>query len=172
MKALLVVAYVAAMTIAIVSHALLPETVAIHFGTGGEPDDWASSTVNSLALAAMYTFTFVTFLFLPRLCTALPPDLVNIPNRRYWLAEANRPRFVVIMERLMHEFGAAMMAFLGLVGLLALQANLADPVRLDERVMLSALAAFLGYTVWWCVRLFRAFRVPPEDHPVRPLRPR
>lgn len=172
MKSALVATYVVAMVIALVSHALLPETVAIHFGSGGEPDGWGSKTFNSVAFVAMYTMMFVLFLFIPRLCTRLPPELVNVPNRTYWLSEANRPRFVSIMDRLMSEFGTVLMVFLAVVGLLTLEANLSDPVRLDERSFLSALAAFLGYTVWWCVRIFRAFRVPKEATTTRPLRPR
>ena len=172
MKKLLVATYFAAMVIVVVSHLALPTTVAIHFASGGEPDGWASKTVNTLAFAAMYTAAFLLFLFVPRLCVALPPDLVNVPNRHYWLAEANRPHFLAIIERLMFEFGTVMMAFLGVVGLLTLEANLADPVRLDERSFLGSLAAFLGYTVWWCLRLFRSFRVPEPVPGGRPFSPR
>jgi uncharacterized membrane protein len=172
MKSALVATYVVAMAIVIVSHVLLPETVAIHFGSGGEPDGWGSKTLNSVAFAAMYTIMFLLFLFIPRLCARLPPELVNVPNRTYWLSEANRPRFLSIMNRLMSEFGTVMMVFLAVVGLLTLEANLSDPVRLDERSFLSALAAFLGYTVWWCIRLFRAFRIPRNEPHGRPLRPR
>jgi len=43
---------------------------------------------------------------------------------------------------------------------LILDANLSDPVRLDEPLFLTALGIFLVYTLYWSWNLTRAFRVP------------
>jgi len=63
-------------------------------------------------------------------------------------------------SQLMWQFGTALFLFMFFVGLLTLKANLSDPVRLDERLFLIALAIFLVYTVYWTAVLLRAFRVP------------
>jgi len=60
----------------------------------------------------------------------------------------------------MWEFGAALFLFLFVVEALAIKANLSDPVRLNETVFWGALFLFLLYTVYWSIRMFRAFRVP------------
>lgn len=56
------------------------------------------------------------------------------------------------------------------VGLLVIQSNLSNPVRLNEKLLLFALILFLLYTVYWVVKLFRAFRGPNEtgkaDQPI------
>ncbi|NVZ08272.1 hypothetical protein HW932_03245 [Allochromatium humboldtianum] len=44
-----------------------------------------------------------------------------------------------------------------------MQANLADPVRLDEPLFLTALGSFLAYTLYWTWSLMRAFRMPSSS---------
>jgi hypothetical protein len=61
-----------------------------------------------------------------------------------------------------------MFLFLFVAGLLALQANLAKPVKLDVRLFLPALGAFLLYTGWWTIAFFRAFRIPRPKHKTTP----
>jgi len=48
------------------------------------------------------------------------------------------------------------------VELLAIEANLSQPVRINEKLFFSALILFLLYTVYWCIKLFRSFRRPRE----------
>jgi hypothetical protein len=62
----------------------------------------------------------------------------------------------------MDRFGAAFFLFFFCIGILTLQANLSQPVRLNERAFFAALVLFLGYTVVWTLGLFRAFRVPDD----------
>ena len=47
-------------------------------------------------------------------------------------------------------------------GLLALQANLSDPARLEEGLLLTALALFLAFIVYWVVALLRALPIPKQ----------
>jgi hypothetical protein len=62
----------------------------------------------------------------------------------------------------MWEFGIALFLFLFVVELLAIEANLSQPVRINEKLFFSALILFLLYTVYWCIKLFRSFRRPRE----------
>ncbi|MGZ3494351.1 MAG: hypothetical protein ACXWM6_06635, partial [Thermodesulfobacteriota bacterium] len=48
------------------------------------------------------------------------------------------------------------------VQLLTIQANLSQPVKLDEKLFLSALLLFILFTVYWCIKLLRGFRLPSE----------
>ncbi len=61
---------------------------------------------------------------------------------------------------LMARFGTAFFLFFFCIGVLTVQANLSQPVRLNERAFFPVLVLFLGYTVVWTIGLFRAFRVP------------
>jgi hypothetical protein len=62
----------------------------------------------------------------------------------------------------MCQFGTAIFLFLFVVQILTIQANLSVPVRLNERLLFTFLALFLGYTIVWCVVLFRSFRLPDK----------
>jgi hypothetical protein len=60
----------------------------------------------------------------------------------------------------MLEFGCALFTFLLGTGLLTLEANLADPVRLNESLFFPLFLAFMVYTVYWCVKFTLAFKIP------------
>jgi hypothetical protein len=60
----------------------------------------------------------------------------------------------------MAEFGVAIFVFFFCISLLALRANLSDPVLLDYKLFMVVFVVFMSYTLWWLVRLVRGFRVP------------
>jgi ABC-type long-subunit fatty acid transport system fused permease/ATPase subunit len=74
----------------------------------------------------------------------------------------NKDRTVVMFSSLMWEFSIALFLFLFVAELLAIQANLSQPVKLNEKLLIPALILFLLYTVYWCIKLFRSFRLPKE----------
>lgn len=103
---------------------------------------------------------FVTFI-VPLLVAKLPPSLINLPNKDYWLAperkdEAMR-RFGVRMEWL----GVLLLAFLAIVYELVFQANLTR-TGLANGPFIVALVAYLLLNVLWIVSLIRAFSLPDK----------
>ena len=48
------------------------------------------------------------------------------------------------------------------MGVLTVQANLSQPVRLNEGAFFPGLVLFLVYTVVWSIGLIRSFRVPDD----------
>ena len=162
MRTLLAIVFAANVLLMLVSLAVLPDQVAIHFGSGGAPDSWASKELNALLFLVLETPLFLLFWFAPSLPLGIPPRFVSVPNKEYWLREENRPAFKWKFQNLMAQFGTAFFLFFFCVGLLTVQANLSQPVRLKEEVFLLVLVIFLGYTVVWTIGLFRAFRVPRD----------
>lgn len=160
MRRLLILFFVADLALGVVAWAVLPAQVAIHFGPGGRPDAWASREVNGLLIFGVEALLFALFFFLPRLLERTPAGLINIPNRRYWLeggrVEAARRRLTDLTD----EYGAALFGLFFCVGLLTLDANLSEPVRLDQTLFLVLVGAFLLYTLLWGLRLLRSFRLP------------
>ena len=164
-RAAFLLCYVANVILAVVSLAILPERVAIHFGWGGMPDNWASNLTNTLFLLGLHTFLFLALYFSPRLAGAVPAKWVNLPNKEFWLAPENRARFLAKFTAFMHHFGAALFVFLFAVGLLSIRANLSEPVRLQERFLFVLLALFVAYTLAWVIVFFRGFRLPSPRNP-------
>ena len=160
MKIAFFIAFAANVLFALASLAVLPDQVAIHFGAGSAPDSWAAKETYALIMLAIDIPVFLILSYSPSLMLKCPASIINLPNKDYWLSQENRPSLRQKLGRLMNQFGTALFLFLFCVGLLVVHANLSQPVRLNERVFLSALAVFLAYTVFWCVGLYRSFRVP------------
>ena len=160
MKTLFMLAFAANVVLTLVSLCVLPNQVAINFGPGGAPNSWASKEVHSLIMLAVEVPLFLLLLYAPSLTMKFPPRFVNLPNKEYWLRQENRPALRRKLGSLMNRFGTALYVFLFCIGSLTLLANLSEPVRLNERAFFPVLVLFLGYTVFWCIRLFKSFRVP------------
>jgi uncharacterized membrane protein len=161
MRTLFCIAFAANVLLMLVSLAILPDQVAVHFGRGGVPDSCASKETNALLFIVLEIPLFLLFWLAPSLPFVLPERFVNVPNREYWLRDENRPAFRRKLQRLMAQFGTAFFLFFFCIELLTIEANLSQPVRLKEELFLPVLILFLGYTVVWSVGLIRCFRVPP-----------
>lgn len=137
----------------------LPPMVASHFGAGGQPNGWMNRSgfawFSLIPLSVVLVVTFIA----PLLVAKLPPSLVNLPNKDYWLAPERKAetvrRFCVRTE----WYGVVLLAFLAFVYELVFEANLARR-GLANGPFVVALVAFLLVTVGWVVSLYRAFSLP------------
>ncbi|MFH0963165.1 MAG: DUF1648 domain-containing protein [Planctomycetota bacterium] len=159
MRAIFVGAFIVNVVLALVSIAVLPSQVAVHFGFHGEPDSWGSSLRLTVVFLAVDVLLFCVLYFSPHLGFAFP-DLMNLPNKAYWLAEENKGRAKAAFTSFMCELGTAVLAFLLAAILLTVEANLSAPVRLNTELFYPALILLLLYAVYWSVRSYRAFRIP------------
>ena len=132
----------------------MPETVAQHFGRAGVPDGFASRTG--------YLILFVL------LCTGIPamlyasigvlprkfPNLTNIPNRTYWLAEERIDASLVILKRRAIELSLWTQLFMLCVHLFLIEANSHQPARLND-------------TIFWVVMGVAMLGSSPRNHSLR-----
>ena len=162
MRATFIIGFIANLILALVAFLLSPPNVAIHFALGGEPDAWAPSYANALIMAAVNTLIFLSLLFANYVTSKVPARWISIPNRDYWLKEENLPRMHSILSYQLYLMGAATFALLFFVGLLALQANLSEPVRLREDLFWWPLGLFMAYTAYWTINFMLVFRVPKD----------
>ncbi len=163
MRLIFILMFVANVAETLVSLAVLPDTVAIHFGADGVANGWAPNYVNALLMTGTHVFLFLVLFFSAHLVAVLPPQLINLPNKEYWLSPANRKRTQEKIKRFMWQMGVAIFAFFFLIGLLTIQANLVKPVRLNLWVFFPALGLFLLYTIGWTISIYRAFRLPSAE---------
>ncbi len=155
-----ILVFIANLVLALISLAFLPSSVAIHFGRDGMADNWGPSYISALFFIGTNTLLFLCLYFTPRLVFKLPAKRINLPNKDYWLRPENKTRTLTVFSSLMREFGIALFLFFFVVELLTIQANLSQPVKLNEKLFLSALVLFVLYAGYWCIKLFRAFRLP------------
>jgi uncharacterized membrane protein len=141
-----------------VTSASLPDVAATHFNVHGEPN--ALSSRNSYR-------GFMAFLILviPLMLAGLPilfarrwPQLLNIPNRNYWLAPERIDDTMSALGARTALLAAATIGLQCFVHRLVLAANAADRPELDQRTLLIGLGIFAAFMIGWIVSLYRRFR--------------
>ena len=162
MRKLFILTFFANVVVTLISLAVLPDRLAVHFGADGMANGWAPNYVNAIFMTGTHVLLFCSFYFSPRLMLLFPAKWINLPNKVYWLQPSVLPQTVAKIATSMWPLGVAMFLFFLVIGVLSLQANMAPTVRLNLNVFFPALVALLIYTAWWTIMFFRAFRLPRD----------
>lgn len=139
---------------------IAPDQMAAHFNAQGLPDRFApraevfGSQVQTLLVVVLVSLGIQLLFFM------IPPGLLNLPHRDYWLAPERRAE---TLGRL-RSFGALVFGVI----LLAVQAafeiaayaSLQTPVVFHAEWMAAVMLVAAGSIVWMLVRLVRSFRRP------------
>jgi len=139
---------------------LMPERMASHFDGAGHANGWSTPrTFFGLSAGMLVLFT-VVFRVLPMQIHRFPDELINLPNKGYWLEPRRREAtFQRINDGLLF-LGNITFAFLLAVFQLVFQANLREDRRMDAGMMWALLAVLLATSLVWSIRFVRGFRVP------------
>jgi uncharacterized membrane protein len=137
----------------------LPARVASHFDAAGQVNAFMPKDAFFVIQLVVLGIMSGVFLLVPALIVRLPPGMINLPNKEYWLAPERRARTAQTLQSFLVGFGNVMLLFLLLVFREAMHANLLPYPHLSNRiwVLLILLAA---WCIYWTVRLVRAFRLP------------
>lgn len=137
----------------------LPERVGSHFGPSGTADGWMSKGAFFGFHIGVVAFILLVFFGMGSLLKHTPDDLVNLPNKDYWLAPQRRTATFRVIQDEMFRFGTATMLLFAAVMQSILQANAADRDSIGTYPLLL-LVAYLVYTGFWLVGLQRRFTLP------------
>lgn len=138
----------------------LPDRVATHFNFAGQPDGWMSPQGFFAFYIGLLGFMSLVFGGVPLLVHKLPPRLVNLPNRDYWLAPERRDATIEDLSARTSFFGLLVLLFIVGVHELVLRANLGNGI-LATTPLWIALAGLFAFAGVWMVRLHRRYRLPP-----------
>ncbi|MGD2116295.1 MAG: DUF1648 domain-containing protein [Acidobacteriota bacterium] len=134
----------------------LPDTVASHFGAGGQPDGWSSKTELFVVYGVVILVTVTPFLLLPWLLPKIPDDLINMPKKDYWLAPERREETFRIITVYLLWMGIGTLMMLAHVMGLAMAANLEPEPRLAGSFWWS-FGLYMAFVVAWTVTFVRRF---------------
>lgn len=139
---------------------LLPEVVGSHFDTLGKINGTSSKLgyfiVYFVSLAITSSFTLV----LPLVFKYLPPSVINLPHREYWLSGDRRQESLKFLNVHFSWLGVATMLLIVIIFHLTFLANLSQLKDLPAPLFWALLGAFLLFTIWWTVLLIRRFPKP------------
>jgi hypothetical protein len=139
----------------------LPEIVAVHFDASGNPNGFTTREgcrqfMLWFTLGVPVFIVFVTVL-IPRL---LPPTMINIPNRAYWLAPERTGESLRFLSEQGVWFGCIFLAFAACVDELLLKANSTMPPVLPTGQFVGSMMLLFAAIGVWAVRMFRRFGRP------------
>ena len=137
----------------------LPDRVASHFDAAGQANAFMPKDAFFTVQLGVLVLMALVFLFMPALVARLPPAMINLPNKDYWLAPERRAHTVRKLESFLVGFGNVMLLFLLLVFRSAMQANLLPHPHLPNRIWVL-LVLLVAWFLYWTVRMMRAFRLP------------
>lgn len=141
----------------------LPATVPSHFDAAGVANDWLPRGAFLVLLGGLTLFNLALFFGIAALIRRGPAALINMPHRDHWLAPERSAATRATLAADLFKIAIATQ------GLLIVMTHQTFEVALGRRPTLGvgswlALAAFLGYVLWWCLALYRRFgRPPPGD---------
>lgn len=136
----------------------LPEIVAVHFDASGNPNGF---TTREGGRQFMLWFTLgapafigIVTAFIPRL---IPPAMINIPNRDYWLAPERAAESVNFLSEQGIWFACIFLVFLVWVDEILVNANSITPPAFPTGAFLGSMAILFAAIGIWAVRMFRRF---------------
>jgi uncharacterized membrane protein len=139
----------------------LPRRMASHFDGSGQPNGFMSQGDFFAFFALFGGGTVALTLGIPCLARAVPPSLINIPNREYWLTPERLAQVHRKLGAWAGWFAASLTGFLVAVLELVLRANLArEPIANGPLQLLLVLLLLVNSAS--IVLLVRSFRRPDD----------
>ncbi len=135
----------------------LPAVVASHFGPGGTANGFMGKGMYTALMIALVVGVPALVASTTLLVRALPPQMINLPNRQHWLAPERRDATLDALASLSLRFAMALAVFLCFMRWLVVRAHAVQPPRLPEGLFFAGLAAFGLVTLAWLFLLFRRF---------------
>ena len=138
----------------------LPDIVGSHFNGAGVANAWQSKAVFFGIEIMVVVLAAVIGFGVPRMISAMPVSLINLPNKGFWLAPERREQTFTYLQTNMAWLGCALLAFLLFVMELVFRANLRQPPQLNSAAFITGLVAFLLFTFISTIRLITHFAKP------------
>jgi hypothetical protein len=139
----------------------LPAIVAVHFNAAGAANGFMRREecrrfMSIFTLGLPVIIAAVTSL-VPRL---VPPSMINIPNREYWLAPDRAQSSIAFLSEQGIWFACILVTFLAGVDWMVARANASTPPHFAAMPFAWIMAAFVGAIALWALRMFKRFHAP------------
>lgn len=142
----------------------LPPVVASHFDKHGVPNGWETKPAFFGVFVGVSVLAVMIGFGIPSMISALPVQLINLPNKSYWLAPEHLAETTEFLKAYFAWFACAIYMIMILTFDYAIQSNLHPENPPNPARMWYILAGFLIFTAAWIVRMFAKFLRPPQNN--------
>jgi hypothetical protein len=137
--------------------------VASHFNGRGAANGWQTKSAFFGVFVGVSVLAVVMGFAIPRIIAVMPAQLINLPNKGYWLAPEHLAETTEFLSGYFAWFACLMYLVVILTFDFAVKYNLhAEPLP-DPARLWYILAGFLVFTVVWIIRMFAKFLHPPQQ---------
>ena len=144
-------------------YAQMPDVVASHFNGRGVANGWQTKPAFFMVFVGVSVLAALIGFGIPRIISAMPPQLINLPNKRYWLAPDRLAETRAFLNNYFAWFGCAVFLVIILTFDYAIQSNLHPDNRPDISRMWYILVGFLAFVAVWIVCLLTRFLRTPQE---------
>ncbi|HVS88135.1 MAG TPA: DUF1648 domain-containing protein [Candidatus Acidoferrum sp.] len=141
----------------------LPGAVASHFDARGVANGWQAKSAFFGIFVGVSVLAAVIGFGVPRIIAVVPAQLINLPNKDYWLAPEHLAETLEFLNTYFAWFGCAVFLIMILTFDYALQSNLHPENPPGVSRMCYILAGFAAFMIVWTIRVLTRFLRPPED---------
>ena len=134
---------------------LLPDRVASHFGASGRPDAWSSKESFVKIYFIVIAFIAVLFPGIGLMLRKAPTDLMNLPNKGYWLSPERKEETVDVLSRQFLWFGSATLLLLLDIFHQSFRVHLGKAQALDHAWI--SIVVYVLFTTFWSIALIVKF---------------
>ena len=138
----------------------MPDPMAVHFALDGRANGFAAPLEHAVMMSVTIGILTATFLGSSCLMSRIPNELINLPNRDYWLNAENRPKTIRRVSAYLESVGNAVMLFFLAVQWEVFQANQTVPPHMNSGLPLYGGGILTVWIVVETVRVCLAFRRP------------
>jgi len=140
----------------------LPDMVASHFNSRGAANGWQTKQAFFGVFSGVSVIAVVIAFGIPRLVAAMPAQLINLPNKQYWLAPEHQAETKAFLNSYFAWFTCAIFSIIILTFDYAIRSNLHPENPPNPALMGYVLVGFLLFTAVWVVRMLTKFLRPPN----------
>jgi uncharacterized membrane protein len=142
---------------AAIYYSILPDPIAAHFDAFGRPDNWWSKSGFFIFDGVILLFLMVEFTLVPRWIVKRPLSMMNLPNKKYWLAPERRDETFTAIRHFFEWFAVLLLTLFTFVNQLVFRANVHHE-NLNGIAIWTAVIIFILAVVIWLAKFITHFR--------------
>ncbi len=141
----------------------LPGVVASHFDGRGVPNGWQTKQAFFTTVVGVTVLCALIGFGMARIIGAIPIQLINLPNKRYWLSPEHREETLGFFRTYFAWFSCAIYALMIIFVDYAAQSNLLRDHPPATAHLWYTIGAFLTFLIVWLVRMLTKFLRTPQE---------